>query len=538
MGLIVNNLSYIHPDRETLFTGVSFALADGRKASLIGDNGSGKSTLIRIIAGQLKPASGEVSLAGKPYFIPQHFGQYDHLTVAGALDVERKIVALHAILAGDASVGNYDTLGDDWDIEQRMQAALDRWGLGRLMPDAPFAALSGGEKTRVFLAGIDIHDPRLVLMDEPTNHLDRAARQQLYALVARSTATMLIVSHDRELLNLLDLTFELTREGIGRYGGNYDFYRQQRDTELDALRGQVEDRERELRAARQTARQAAERKQKQDARGEGKQKKEGTPRIMMGGLKDGAEKSASRLKELHAGKMEGMRDEMRAMKEKLPDRRDLKIALDDSSLHKGKMLVECEEVNFNYAGWEPLWSAALDLKVFSGDRLGILGANGSGKTTLLKLILGELQPTSGTIVRAGFTHVYIDQEYSLVDNGLTVLQQLEKYNRRNLPDHELKTELHRFLFPAAAWDKLCGSLSGGEKMRLMLCCLLVSDDAPDMFVLDEPTNNLDISSMQILTSTIAAYKGTVLVISHDSRFMEETGVSRMLDLTTGKIELR
>ena len=205
----------------------------------------------------------------------------------------------------------------------------------------------------------------------------------------------------------------------------------------------------------------------------------------------------------------------------------------------GKVLVKAKDVNFHYPSLaaspmettrpeavKELWSSSLTFQLRSGDRLSLKGKNGSGKTTLLKLIMGELHPTDGVMERAGFTSVYLDQEYSLVRNERSVLQQAEAFNHRHLPEHEMKTILNRYLFPHDVWNKPCSKLSGGEKMRLSFCCLMIADNTPDMFILDEPTNNLDIESIEIITATIRDYAGTVIAISHDREFLKDTGIER------------
>ena len=150
---------------------------------------------------------------------------------------------------------------------------------------------------------------------------------------------------------------------------------------------------------------------------------------------------------------------------------------------------------------------------------------------MLRLITGELTPTGGTIERADFTYVYLDQEYSLIQNEYTVSEQAEAFNLRHLPEHEIKIILNRYLFPASEWDKSCRKLSGGEKMRLAFCCLMISNNTPDMFILDEPTNNLDIQSIEIITATIKNYAGTVIAISHDNYFIQEIGVEQCILLS-------
>lgn len=137
-----------------------------------------------------------------------------------------------------------------------------------------------------------------------------------------------------------------------------------------------------------------------------------------------------------------------------------------------------------------------------------------------------MAPTAGIIEHADFTYVYLDQEYSLIRNECTVLEQTETFNLRHLPEHEIKTILNRYLFPQNVWNKPCGKLSGGEKMRLAFCCLMIADNTPDMFILDEPTNNLDIESIEIITATIRDYAGTVIAISHDREFLKDTGIER------------
>lgn len=515
----------IHCGHGPLFRHVTFSFVAGEKIALVGDNGTGKSTLLRMAAGLAAPFSGKIIAPERPYYVPQHFGQYDGMTIAGALGIDSKLQALEAVLAGELSEENYAVIGDDWDIAQRALCALSAWGLSGFSLSRPVSALSGGEKTKVFLGGIALHSPSLILMDEPSNHLDAGSRKLLYALIRNSPCGILVVSHDRTLLNLVGRIYELTAEGVTAYGGNYAFYRAQKEGTKIALEERAREQEKALRAARRMAREAMERKQRQAARGGSKLRREGVPRIMIDTIRNGAEQNASRLKGIHAEKIGDISAGLKDTREKLQQRSDLKIALDDSGLHRGKVLVEAEALNFNY-GAHSLWRQPLSFRICSGERIAVRGANGSGKSTLLRLILGDLEPTQGRLSRAAFRSLYVDQEYALPDDRLTVLRQVERCNRRNLPDHRLKTELHRFLFPREAWDKPCGVLSGGEKMKLIFCCLLIGDDMPDLFVLDEPANNLDIRSLEIVASSLRQYRGTLLVISHDDYFLHEIGVGR------------
>lgn len=566
MSISIQQISYIHPDKEVLFSDLNFAISKGQKLGLVGNNGCGKSTLLQIIAGQLSPSSGVIVRPDELYYIPQHFGQYDSLTIAQALRIERKQQALHAILSGDASNENFVVLDDDWNIEERSIASLDLWGLGQFTLSYPMNLLSGGEKTRVFLAGMDIHHPPVILMDEPTNHLDSSGRQRLYDWVEKCRSTLLVVSHDRTLLNLLPEICELEKHQINYYGGNYEFYKEQKTLMQEALQQRIEEKEKALRIAHKVARETAERRDKQNVRGEKNHIKKGVPRIVLNALQGKSEKSTSKLNSTHQEKAEKLTDERNQLRSSLSPTATLKTDFNSSSLHTGKILVTAKEINFGYhpnsinshiqmnneanladTGNHPspdsndiqdnsdfkqqLWQTPISFQLKSGDRLRIEGANGSGKTTLLKLITGQLRPQEGNLTRMEFTYVYLNQEYSIIDNRNSILEQAYAFNNRNLPEHEIKTILNRYLFPASEWDKSCRKLSGGEKMRLAFCCLMISNNTPDMFILDEPTNNLDIQSIEIITATIKNYTGTVIVISHDDYFIQEIGIEQRILLS-------
>lgn len=527
--ILLQDLSYQHPNKELLFGHLHLAVSSQQKLALVGNNGTGKSTLLKIIAGELLPSIGTVTTGSLPYYIPQHFGQFNELTVAQALRVEDKLTALHQILNGDVNENNLELLHDDWTIEERYASALLQWKLQDLDLGEKMKTLSGGQKTKVFLAGLAIHQPRIVLMDEPSNHLDVAARQLLYRFVETTSSTLIVVSHDRKLLNLLPVVCELNANDLTVYGGNYDFYREQKRIESSAINEDVKAKEKALRKAKETERASIERQQKLNSRGKNKQEKAGVPTIFMNTLRNNAEKSTAKLKGVHTEKIEGLSSELNELRKELPGIEQMKLVFHDASLHKGKVLITADEVNFHYSE-NNLWSTPLSFEIRSGERIALIGNNGSGKTTLIKMMLGELQPTEGNIYRAETKAVYIDQEYRIIDNNLTVYEQAQRFNIDALQEHEVKIYLTRFLFSKDNWDKPCAVLSGGEKMRLVLCCLVVSNHAPDIIVLDEPTNNLDIQNLEIITTAICSYKGSLIVVSHDQTFLEETGVNRELVL--------
>ncbi|SFD91364.1 ribosomal protection-like ABC-F family protein [Flavobacterium phragmitis] len=527
--LILQNISYQHENKNMLFQNISLTINKNDKTALVGNNGVGKSTLLKIIAGQLQPISGQIIQNAIPYFVPQLFGQFNNVSISEALSIKDKIKSLKEILEGNVTEENLQLLDDDWTIEERCTEALSYWQLQDLDLEQKMGTLSGGQKTKVFLAGIMIQQPDLVLLDEPSNHLDFAGRKLLYDFIKSTSSSLLIVSHDRTLLNLLNKTLEMSRNGIAAYGGNYDFYNEQKKIEKNALELDVQSKEKALKKAKEKERETIERQNKLDSKGKKKQEKSGVARIMMNTLRNKAENSSSKLKDVHAEKISGISEDLRQLRSSLPAIDQMKFGFSNTSFHKGRTIFRAEELNYSY-GNQLLWKENLNFEILSGDRLSIKGLNGSGKTTLIKIILGELKPKNGNVTSLSQKTIYIDQDYSLLHNDLNIYEQAQQFNDCGLEEHDIKMRLNRFLFSQNDWDKSCNTLSGGERMRLMLCCLTISNEAPEIIILDEPTNNLDIQNIEILTVALNEYQGTLIAISHDESFLEEINIKESIML--------
>jgi len=525
--IFLHDITFGFPAGDLLFNSITLTIPSQSKSALVGSNGMGKSTLLKIMAKEMEPLQGNINTEGELFYVPQMFGNFNELTIAQYLKIDKKLDALQKITNGEVDEIYFETLNDDWDIEERCQQALQYWKLGNLDFNQKLEDLSGGQKTIVFLAGIQINQHEIILLDEPTNHLDLEGRNLLYDFIEKSNATIIMVSHDRTLLNLADTIFELSNQGISSYGGNYDFYAEQKAIENEALQNDIHAKERALKKAKEKERETLERKQKLDARGKGKQEKSGVARIMMNTLRNNAEKNSSKLKAVHTEKINNISGDLRDLRSSVRNLDQMKVSFNDSDLHSGKILISAEDMNFRYTD-KNLWKENLHLEIRSGDRIAIKGSNGSGKTTLIKLLLGDLLPSSGSILRSDFNTIYIDQEYSLLDKTATVYEFAEQFNDHAMPESEVKTLLSRFLFGKETWDKKCNVLSGGERLRLLLCGLSISNKTPDMIILDEPTNNLDLQNVEILTNSIKDYHGTLVVISHDVLFLEEIGVMNVM----------
>src|SRR5690554_61922 len=317
--LTIQNLLYTHSNKDLLFSNISLTVNNHEKIALIGRNGVGKSTLLKIIAKELQPSGGQISLDIEPYYIPQIFGQYNHFTIEKALQVEDKLNALKEILNGNVNEENLNLLNDDWTIEDRCEEALNYWDLSDLDLSQKMGTLSGGQKTKIFLAGIFIHQPKLILLDEPTNHLDLSGRTLLYDFVRATKSTLIIVSHDRKLLNLLNVVCELSKNEIKVYGGNYDFYKEHKEIEINALSQDILSKEKALKKAKEKERETLERQQKLDVRAKKNLGKAGLPKIVSNTWKNSAERSAAKITGVHTEKVGNIKQELHSLRSSLSE---------------------------------------------------------------------------------------------------------------------------------------------------------------------------------------------------------------------------
>jgi ATPase subunit of ABC transporter with duplicated ATPase domains len=525
--VLAESVTYRTPAGDPVLDGVSLALAR-EKTGLVGANGSGKTTLARILTGDLTPTAGSVGRPGSVAFLPQDFTPLAGQTVAQALGVEGKLAALERLTAGDGRPGDLELLADDWSLDARVEAELHRLGLGRVGLDRLVGSLSGGETTRVVLASLFLRRPDLIVLDEPTNNLDRESRDALYAAVAGWPGGLLVISHDRELLGLMDRIAELSPHGLRLYGGNYDVYTEQRDAEAAAARRELTEAGKQLRKARREAQAVRERQERRSARGNRVRKEGGVPIIVLNAMRQASERTTARLADAHAEKVGDARGALAAARDRVAERAELDIDLAPVELPAGKTVLELEGVSFAYPGGRPLIEG-FNLSLTGPERVALVGGNGSGKSTLLRLILGELQPDAGRVVVGVGRVNCLDQRGSLLDPGASVLANFRRWNP-GLSETVCRLTLARFLFRTDAVHRPAGALSGGERLRAALACVLTAVDPPQLLLLDEPTNHLDLASLANLEQALRRYTGALLVVSHDRRFLENIGVERTVEM--------
>jgi len=525
--LVVTDLSFSWPDGTPVLTGLTFSLGPGR-TGLVAPNGAGKSTLLRLLAGELAPSSGTVAVDGVLAYLPQTLPLTDGLAVADVLEIAPVLRALAAIEAGDAREEHFTAVGTDWDIEERAAAVLDRLGLGGLALDRPLATLSGGQVVSLGLAAQLLKRPDVLLLDEPTNNLDRTARSRLAAVLDDWSGCLLLAGHDRELLDRMDRIAALEPDGVSFHGGNFASYEQARAAAREVaernLRGAEQDLKREKREQQQARERAARRAST------GARTNADIPRIVRGTLQRRAQESAARADDVHGKRVGAARARVDEADQALREAPTLALSLPDTTVPAGRTVFQGAglRVRSLFAG------NGVDLTIRGPERIALTGANGSGKSTLLRLVSGDLEPEHGTSTRADGRVAYLSQRLDLLDLSLGTRENLAAF-APGLPVTEAMHLLARFLFPAERASLPVGSLSGGERLRATLLCVLCAQPAPHLLLLDEPTNNLDLTSVAQLVSALTAYRGAFVVVSHDERVLSEIAVTRRLRLADGRL---
>ncbi|WP_345602380.1 ABC-F family ATP-binding cassette domain-containing protein [Pseudonocardia adelaidensis] len=529
MSIICSHLSFSWPDDTPVFQDLSFTVTAGR-TGLVAPNGAGKSTLLRLVAGDLTPSGGTVTVDGVLGYLPQELPFTGELTVAEVLGIAPVIAALHAVEAGDASEEHFTTIGTDWDVEERTRAQLDRLGLADVTLTRRLGTLSGGQVVSLGLAGQLLKRPDVLLLDEPTNNLDLDARRTLYDVLDDWGGCLLLVSHDRALLDRMDRIAELERGEIRFFGGGFTAYTEAVTAEQEVAERNVRNAEQEVKREKREMQQARERAARRASTAARNIKDAGLPKILAGARQRRAQESAGKADGTHAARVGAARARLDEASHALRDEQKIVLELPETRVPAGRTVFAGEGIRVRGL----FADEGIDLAIRGPERIALTGPNGAGKSTLLRVIDGELQPDAGTTHRADGRIAYLSQRLDLLDPDKTVVESLTAAAPAMPPSQRMHL-LARFLFRGARIHLPIRALSGGERLRATLACVLFAEPAPQLLLLDEPTNNLDLVSVGQLEGALGAFEGAFVVVSHDERFLAEIGVNRRLRLADGRL---
>ena len=540
--ITVSELDFRLGDDTEIFSGLT-ATIPADLVGLVGDNGIGKSTFARILAGSLRASAGTVTGTDGAVYIDQLL-PHSTQRVDSALDIASVRRALRRALDGEATGSDFDLIGDDWDIEERALAALSELGLHLSASDLDrsLSSFSGGQATRIGLARAALVGDAWLILDEPSNNLDEDGRALLTTLLTERRGPTLVISHDRTLLTQMNSIIEMT-DRLRVYGGNFDDYEAMVAAEEEAKQQKVTDAkkshevEKRQRIELETKLARADRKAKRDK--ESKRR----PKIVMNGLTNFAEKSAAKRRGDKAADEAAAWDELTAAKDALRRTSSVRLDLPDTQVHSTKRVLEI--------------STAASAKserpqtIVGPERIRLTGPNGAGKSTLLAAILAaadgraseggaaddraadsggppvaELFGDLDITVAAPTAH--LDQQYRL-PGELTVMEAVRSGNPQ-LDPHRVHEVLAAMGLRAGRTDQICRTLSGGERFRVALASGLLQDPAPQLLILDEPGNNLDLSSLEALVTALEGFGGAMVIVTHDDRLASELSVDTEWDV--------
>ncbi len=504
---------------ETLIEDADILINEGEKAALVGINGSGKTTFLKIVAGEMSPDSGIVTFAKNTSFaylkqinnIDTDLTIEEELTtvIKPILDMEERFLKLQEEISKanekelDALYAEYDRLqhalelNDAYMAKSKLTGILKGLGFIEEEFSRKVSTLSGGQKTRVYLAKILLTEPDIILLDEPTNHLDLSSIEWLESYLNNYKKAVLIVSHDRYFLDkIVTKVIDIDNKKVETYNGNYtEFIKKKKELKESAMRAYL-NREAQI-----------------------KRQEEVIEKLKSFNREKSVKRAESRQKAL---------DRIERIDKPTEERSDMDLFF-SQSIESGKDVLHIEGLSKSFDHRKLFENVNIDVK--RGEHIAILGDNGTGKTTLLKILNNLTEPDSGYIrFGTNVSIAYYDQEHQVLDRNKTIFDEIHD-EHPDMNNTEVRNVLASFLFTGDEVFKPISSLSGGERGRVSLAKIMLS--TANLIILDEPTNHLDITSKEILENAIREFKGTVIYVSHDRYFINQTA-TRILYLKDNK----
>lgn len=509
---ILHQVTCQFPTGDTLFGPLNVSL-EPTLCALVGRNGSGKTRLLRLLAGLDAPASGHIERFGTHSYVAQQHDISPHTTLAQLLGYEALFAARRRIDSGVYLPEDLERLDGYWDLADRLREAFISAGLPGFDPDRLASELSGGERVRALLCGAFTANADYLLLDEPTNHLDRQGREWFYAQLARQNGGVLIASHDRELLAQVPRILELSASGLHSYGGNYADYQRQRTAEQQAARAALEHATTERKRTR-----ARQQKEHDDSLRRSAKTQRTVDTLNIASFervkyKGAAKERPGAWRKQHHDQQVALNAAVNQARERVEEDNPVMFTLPASQVAEGKQVLVLEEVLLSHVRMAPL-----NWRMDGPMRVALRGPNGCGKSTLLKAILGECVPVTGSC-RVSVNVAYLDQHLSQLDLTQSVIAHLNLHNTP-LEEGILRSRLAQLQLGADRVTLPLSALSGGERLKAALACVLWREEATQLLLLDEPTNHLDLASTRAIEAALAGFTGALLVVSHDEAFLD------------------
>ena len=521
----LQGVSYHLPDGSSLFSDLDLHL-DQRRTGLVGRNGVGKSLLARIMAGDILPSNGRCTRNGTVYFLTQQVSQDPNHTLADLAGVQPVISALERIEQGSSAQADFDCVGERWSIRQQLLDQLSRNKLAHLTLSTPASALSGGEAMRVALMGAFLSQADLLILDEPTNHLDHQHRLALHAQLQQWPRGLLVISHDRCLLEHMERIVELSSLCLTSYGGSYSFYAQAKAEQLQTAQQQLASARLERKRQEHALREQRESLERRQARGHKQAADTNQAKILLDRQKQRSQASSGKLRVQQDAAREQLSVQVRQAANQVEEQQAIVVYPPQACVNAPVQIAELIDACLPQ-GAEQL--RLINLTITRGQRIALTGPNGCGKSTLLKVLAGQLAVMSG-LAKTLVTSAYLDQHLGGLAPDRSVLEQLQSLNR-SLSEGELRTRLAQLGLNADRVNLPCHRLSGGERLKAAMACVFYAQSPAQLLLLDEPANHLDLPSVQALETMLNHYLGTLVVTSHDEVFLASIGITHRLKAT-------
>ena len=508
---ILHQVTCQFPTDDTLFGPLNLTL-EPSLCALVGRNGSGKTRLLRLLAGLGEPATGHIERFGSHAWVAQQHVISSQTTLAELLGYDAIFAARKRIDSGDYQPDDLALLDGHWDIAERLSEAFINATLPPFEPDKPAIELSGGERIRALLCGAFTAGADFLLLDEPTNHLDRQGRAWFYDQLSRYQGGVLVASHDRELLEQVPRILELSASGLRSYGGNYADYQAQRDAEQQAARAALEHAATERKRTRARMQKEHDDSQRRSAKTLRTVDTLNIASFERVKYKGAAKERIGSWKKQHSEQNEALNAAVNKARERVEDDNPVMFTLPGSQIPEGKQVLVLEDLVLQHVPVPPL-----NWRMDGPMRVALKGPNGCGKSTLLKTLLGEVAPRSGSC-KVSVSCAYLDQHLSRFDLSQSVMTHLN-LSHTPLEEGVLRTRLAQLQLGADKVMLPLATLSGGERLKAALACVLWRAEATQLLLLDEPTNHLDLASVQAIEAALAGFPGALLVVSHDEAFL-------------------